>query len=146
MKALRTIGFIVLFVVGIPLVSNEILEPYMSRWIMSWEMSKSGYAIVAKEYEQLPPCGRLEVRKLMGKGHLVKDDMTKIYSIALGEKKTGGSIQVNPAPDYGDAVESTSSEFWRNITGSPTESNAKTRLFDMASADSKGVAKENACL
>lgn len=145
MKALRTVGFILFFIIGVSLVSNEILEPYMSNWIMSGEMSKGGYAVVTKEYEKLSPCGRMEVRKLMGKGYLTKNDMTKFYSIALGEKEKGEGIQTYPAPDYLDADESISSDLWRNLTHTPTESKAKTKLFDMASVDSTIKATQDIC-
>lgn len=145
MKALRTVGFILFFIIGVSLVSNEILDPYMSKWVMSWEMSKGGYAVVTKEYEKLSPCGRMKVRKLMGKGYLAKDDMPKFFSIALGEKEKGATIQTYPAPDYLDANESIGSELWRNLTHTPTESNAKTKLFEMASEDSTAKDTKDIC-
>ncbi|MGG5276299.1 hypothetical protein [Pseudomonas syringae pv. coryli] len=145
MKALRIISLILVIVIGVPLVSNEILEPHMSRWVSGWEMSKHQYAVAVKEYEQLSPCGRLEVRKLMGKGYLSKGDMQQVITIALKEKGQGASIQVSPAPDYGDAEHKNSSEFLNNLLGKPTDSIAKVKLFDLASTDSQPDDLEGKC-
>lgn len=112
--------FLALLVYGFWQISNH----YLDEWFRNSELTASGYAVIAKDYESLSEKTKSFIDSRMAKGYLTVGDTTPIYDAMLDDLD---SIQLGPSS--GDPEVSTTQTIYRRVMGIPTESKAKDLLL-----------------
>ncbi|HCF3031045.1 hypothetical protein ACEP6V_21545 [Pseudomonas aeruginosa] len=123
----------IVITVAFVLVWWYFIAPAASSFVMQSEAGAGGYAIIATEYPGLSAAGKAEVARRYHKGYLSRADVSDLISVVLDERPPGGSVQVSPAPSFGDAESHADfhSLFWDRITGKRAAYKSKSKLEEL---------------
>ncbi|RUG15259.1 hypothetical protein IPC762_25775 [Pseudomonas aeruginosa] len=132
----------VIWLVGTGLLCWYVVMPMASRYVMTGEATAGGYAILAEAYPSVTPATQALIAARFSKGYLTRQDVSDLIDPLVDEK---GSVQVSPAPDFGDGDATQEFEYiglqsyWKRYKGERASYKSKAALAQLIAGRQPGV-------
>lgn len=139
-KSRSHLSFVV-WLVGTGLLCWYVVMPMASRYVMTGEATAGGYAILAEAYPTVTPATQGLIAARFSKGYLTRQDVSDLIDPIVDEK---GSVQVSPAPDFGDGDATEALEdmglqsYWKRYKGERASYKSKTALAQLIAGRQPG--------